>query len=145
MIWEPSRESIESTNVWRFLRRLGCAGREDFLALSCQEPERFWDEMMREMGVGWFEPYQQVMDTSRGPEWTRWFSGGRLNIAHNCLDRWAGTNRVACLWEGENGETRSVSFAELQAEANRVANGLVALGLAPGDRIALCMPMVPRS
>jgi acetyl-CoA synthetase len=143
MIWEPSRESIESTNVWRFLRRLGCAGREDFLTFSQQEPERFWGEIMREMGVDWFEPYRQVMDASRGPEWTRWFSGGRLNIAHNCLDRWAGSGRVACLWEGESGATRCVTFAGLQAEANRVANGLVALGLEPGDRIALCMPMVP--
>jgi acetyl-CoA synthetase len=143
MIWEPSRESIETTNVWRFLRRLGFTNREDFLSFSSQEPEQFWDEIMREMRVDWFQPYHQVMDTSRGPEWTRWFSGGRLNIAHNCLDRWAGTDRTACLWEGESGETRSVSFAELQAEANRVANGLVSLGLEPGDRIALCMPMVP--
>ena len=72
MIWEPSRESIESTNVWRFLRRLGFEGREDFLAFSGQEPERFWDEMMREMGVEWFESYHHVMDASRGPAWTRW-------------------------------------------------------------------------
>jgi acetyl-CoA synthetase len=143
MIWEPSREYIESTNVWRFLRRLGFNGHEDFLAFSRQEPERFWDAMMREMCVEWFEPYQQVMDRTRGPAWTRWFSGGRLNIAHNCLDRWAGSRRVACFWEGENGATRGVSFSELHAEANRVANGLVALGLQPGDRIALCMPMVP--
>jgi acetyl-CoA synthetase len=143
MIWEPSREYIERTNVWRFLRRLGFDSREDFLAFSSREPERFWDEMMREMGVEWFEPCHQVMDASRGPAWTRWFSGGRLNIAHNCLDRWAGSDRVACVWEGESGETRTVTFAGLQAEANRVANGLVALGLEPGDRIALCMPMVP--
>jgi acetyl-CoA synthetase len=143
MIWEPSHEWMERTNVWRFLRRLGFDNREDFLAFSCQEPERFWDEMMREMRVEWFEPYHQVMDASRGPAWTRWFSSGRLNIAHNCLDRWADSDRVACLWEGENGQTRTVTFAGLQAEANRVANGLVTLGLAPGDRIGLCMPMVP--
>ena len=143
MIWEPSREWIESTNVWRFLRRLGFDGREDFLAFSHQEPERFWHEMMCEMRVDWFEPYHQVLDTSRGAAWTRWFTGGRLNIAHNCLDRWAGTDRVACFWAGENGDTRSISFTEVQADANRVANGLMALGLRPGDRIALCLPLVP--
>ena len=94
---------------------------------------------MREMGVEWFEPYRQVMDASRGPEWAQWFVGGRLNIAHNCLDRWADSGRVACIWEGENGDTRSVTFAELRDEANRVANGLVALGLGagrPGGRCA---------
>ena len=143
MIWEPSREFIESTNVWRFLDRLGFKDREEFLRFSRDQPERFWDELMKELRVEWFEPYQQVLDTSRGPEWARWFVGGRLNIAHNCLDRWATSDRVACLWEGEDGETRAINFAHLQTEANRVANGLAALGLRSGDRVALSMPMVP--
>jgi acetyl-CoA synthetase len=129
--------------VWRFLRRLGFEDREGFLQFSREDPERFWDEMMREMDVEWFEPYQQVVDASRGPEWSQWFLGGRLNIAHNCLDRWANGGRVACLWEGEGGEIRSITFAELHKEANRVANGLLALGLTAGDRVALCMPVVP--
>jgi acetyl-CoA synthetase len=143
MIWQPSREFIESTNVWRFLRRLGLADREAFLLFSREQPERFWDEMMREMRVEWFEPYRQVLDLSRGPEWAQWFLGGRLNIAHNCLDRWADSGRIACIQESENGTTRSLTFAELRRDANRVANGLLSLGLQPGDRVALCMPMVP--
>ena len=144
MIWEPSRDYIEQTNVWRFMQRLGFADREAFLRFSREEPDRFWDETMREMRVEWFQPYRQVVDSSRGPEWSQWFVGGRLNIAHNCLDRWAGDrDRVACLWESESGETRTVTFEALRAEANRVANGLAALGLAAGDRVALSMPMVP--
>ena len=143
MIWEPPREFIENTNVWRFMQRLGFADREAFLRFSREKPERFWDEMMREMRVEWFEPYRQVLDMSRGPEWAQWFIGGRLNIAHNCLDRWADSDRIACIWEAENGDVRRVTFAELRNEANRVANGLLALGLEPGDRVALCMPMVP--
>ena len=143
MIFEPSQDFIEQTNVWRFLRRLGFSDREAFLRFSRENPERFWDEMMREMRVDWFEPYRQVMDSSRGPEWTQWFVGGRLNISHNCLDRWAESGRVACIAERENGESRSVTFGELRREANQVANGLRALGLKPGDRVALCMPMVP--
>ena len=142
-VWKPSREWIESTNVWRFMQRLGFQDREAFLRFSRDQSERFWDELMREMRVQWFEPYHQVMDASRGPEWARWFAGGRLNIAHNCLDRWAESGRVACIWEGESGETRSIAFGELRDEANRVANGLLARGLEPGDRVALCMPMVP--
>jgi acetyl-CoA synthetase len=143
MIWEPPRGFIENTNVWRFLRRLGFADREAFLLFSREQPERFWDEMMREMRVEWFAPYRQVVDASRGPEWAQWFVGGRINIAHNCVDRWADSDRVACIWEAENGDTRRIMFRELRAEANRVANGLTELGLAPGDRVALCMPMVP--
>jgi acetyl-CoA synthetase len=143
MIWQPSREFIENTNVWRFMARLGYGDPVAFRRFSAENPERFWDEMMREMGVEWFEPYRQVLDASRGPEWTRWFLGGRINIAHNCLDRWAATSRIACIWEAENGSTGEVTFAELHAAANRVANGLRGLGLQPGDRVALCLPMVP--
>ncbi|HEX3748746.1 MAG TPA: AMP-binding protein [Bryobacteraceae bacterium] len=143
MIWEPSREFIERTNVWSFMQRLGFSDREAFLRFSRDEPERFWDEMMREMRVEWFHPYRQVLDASRGPEWAQWFVGGRLNIAHNCLDRWADSGRIACLWEAENGATRQVTFRELRKEANRVANGLQSMGLQEGDRVALCLPMVP--
>jgi len=144
MIWEPSPEFIEQTNVWRFMQRLGFSDREAFLRFSREESSRFWDELMREMRVEWFEPYQQVMDMSRGPEWTEWFTGGRLNIAHNCLDRWAeDPARIACIWEAENGDTRTFTFADLRREANQVANGLRALGLVAGDRVALCLPMVP--
>ena len=143
MIWKPSREFIEKTNVFRLMRRLNFDDRESFLRFSREEPERFWDEIMREMGVEWFTPYERVLDASEGPEWARWFVGGRLNIAHNCLDRWADSGRIACIWESESGQTRSLTFEELRNEAGRVAAGLVRLGLKPGDRVALCMPMVP--
>jgi len=143
MIWNPTQAWIESTNVWRFMQRLGFHDREAFLRFSRENPERFWDELMREMRVEWFEPYRQVLDASRGPEWAQWFTGGQLNIAHNCLDRWADSDRVACIWEGENGAARTVTFREVRQEANRVANGLLALGLEPGDRVALCVPVIP--
>jgi acetyl-CoA synthetase len=143
MIWEPTPAFLASTNVWRFMQRLGFRDREAFLRFSRDDPERFWDEILREMRVEWFQPYTRVLDASRGPEWARWFVGGRLNIAHNCLDRWADSDRPACLWETEQGAAGAITFRDLRAQANRVANGLVALGLIPGDRVALCMPMVP--
>ncbi len=143
MIWEPTREFSEQTNVWRFMQRLGFHDLAQFLRFSWEQPEEFWDEMMREMDVEWFAPYRKVLDASRGPEWAQWFVGGKLNIAHNCLGRWAETDRVACLWEGESGETRRVTFAELQVETNRVSNALAAMGIGVGDRVALAMPMVP--
>jgi acetyl-CoA synthetase len=143
MLWEPSRVFIECTNVWRFMQRLGFDDRETFLAWSRDNPEQFWSEILRETNVEFFEPYTQVFDASRGPEWTTWFLNGRLNIAHNCLDRWAATDRIACIWEFENGVNGEVTFAQLHADANRVANGLRALGLEPGDRVALCLPMIP--
>ncbi len=142
-IWEPGRAWIEATNVQRFLRRLGLAEREEFLEFSRNEPERFWDAMVRETGIEWFEPYSKVLDDSRGPEWCRWFEGGKLNIAHNCLDRHRLSPRPAIIWERESGESGEVSFAELYETANRLAAFLTANGLKAGDRVALVMPMVP--
>ena len=142
VVWQPTPEWIERTNVWRFLRRLGLADREEFLRFSREEPERFWDEMAREARIEWSRPYERVLDLSRGPEWARWFTGGQLNIAANCLDRQP-PGAVACLWEGESGETRAVTFGELRRDADRLANALEGLGMAKGDRAAVCMPMVP--
>src|SRR6185295_12366159 len=70
MLWTPSQRAIEATNVWRFMQRLGFSDREAFLSFSRNQPERFWDELVREVGIEWFHPYYQVLDASRGPEWT---------------------------------------------------------------------------
>lgn len=142
-IWEPTRDYIERTNVWRFMQRLGFDDREAFLAWSRDANEEFWDAMVREVNIEWFTPYERVCDVSAGVEWATWFTGGRLNIAHNCLDRHATVTRPAILWEGENGETRSITFDELRRLTNRLANAMKAMGLVQGDRIALVMPMVP--
>src|SRR5580658_5410735 len=110
-IWEPSADWIESTNVWHFLRRLGCRNREEFLRYSTDHLEEFWAHMVAETAIVWFQPYDQVLDKSRGVEWARWFTGGKLNIVHNCLDRHLKRQNPAILWEGENGQRREVSFS----------------------------------
>ena len=143
-IWEPSREWIEQTNVWRFMNRLGFHDREAFLAWS-RESTGFWDALAKEMDIEWSRPYTRVLDNSRGPEWCRWFEGGELNIAHNCVDRHASRqpDGVAILWESENGAAGQVTWRELAQRVNRLANGLRELGLDRGDRVTLAMPMWP--
>lgn len=142
-IWQPRREWVEQTNVYRMMRRLGFEQTEEFLRWSRENIEEFWAEMTSEMSVHWMRPYDRVLDTSRGVEWSQWFVGGQLNIADNCLDRYKGSGKTAILWEGEGGETRSISFADLYAETNRLGNYLKSLGLERGDRVALVMPMAP--
>ncbi|HUU13612.1 MAG TPA: AMP-binding protein [Terriglobia bacterium] len=145
-IWEPTRDFIERTNVYRFMKRLGFTDREEFLRFSRENPEKFWGELAKEIKVDWDAPYEKVLDTSQGPEWARWFVGGKLNIAWNCLDRHArgsAATRTAIVWEGEDGAQRILTFAELYAEASRLAHALKGLGLVEGDRVALSMPMVP--
>lgn len=67
-IWEPSPEWIERTNVFQFMRKLGLKDREEFLRFSTQNLETFWDQIVRQTGIEWFQPYHQVLDTSRGSE-----------------------------------------------------------------------------
>jgi acetyl-CoA synthetase len=142
-IWEPSPEWIAQTNVWRFMEKLGFTDREALLRYSRENPEEFWDRMVREVGIEWFHRFDQVLDASRGVEWSEWFLGGKLNIAWNCLDRHVASGGTACIWEGEDGAVRTLTFAQLATEVNRLANALDALGLAKGDRVALIMPMIP--
>lgn len=142
-IWEPDPDSIQHTNVYRFMQRLGFDDREAFLRYSRENPEEFWDAMIQETSIEWFEPYTRVLDAPRGPEWAQWFVGGKTNIALNCLDRHTNSENVALLWEAENGTQGEISFQELNREVNRLANALSGLGLAPGDRVALCLPMCP--
>jgi acetyl-CoA synthetase len=142
-IWEPGRPFIESTNVWKFMQSLGFDDPNAFLAWSRENSQAFWDALVRAIGVEWSAPYRQVLDASAGPEWARWFVGGKLNITYNCLDRHASSGRTAILWESENGSTKAVSFAELASQVNRLANGMRAAGLIKGDRVAMVMPMMP--
>ena len=105
----------------------------------------YWADRARELH--WHTPFQEVLDWSN-PPFAKWFADGTLNVAYNCLDRHvlAGNgDRVAIHWEGEPGDSRSVTYAELTAQVKRAANALAALGVGQGDRVAIYMPVVPEA
>ncbi len=109
---------------------------------AADDPEGYWAGVAGQLH--WFEPWQKVLDWQ--PPFAKWFEGGRTNLAFNCLDRHlAGPRRAktAILWEGEPGDTRSLSYEELHAEVARFAGALRKLGVARGDRVGIYMPMVP--
>jgi len=106
----------------------------------------FWAHQARE-SLHWHTPFTKTLDWSNAP-FATWFDDGALNVAYNCLDRHveAGLGeRVAIHWEGENGDTRSLTYAELTAEVKRAANAIAALGIGQGDRVAIYMPLVPEA
>ncbi|MFJ9905722.1 acetate--CoA ligase [Streptomyces sp. NPDC101152] len=105
----------------------------------------FWDEAAGRLD--WARPWDEVLDWSRAP-FARWFTGGRLNAAYNCLDRHVAAGlgeRVAFHWEGEPGDTRTITYADLTAEVCRAANALQSLGVRTGDRVAIYLPMIPET
>lgn len=130
-VWEPTPEYIENANVTRFMRAHGIDDFFELVERSQDDIEWFWDEVVKDLGIDFFKPYTQVLDTSAGPQWPKWFVGGEVNLTYNCVDRHAkapdASSRRALLWEGEDGDRRELSYAKLSAEVNRVANGLLDL------------------
>src|SRR5688572_4311573 len=144
--WRPSAEYIDGSRLTAFIGRYGLRDYADLLARSTADPEWFWRAVLDDLSIEFYEPYTKVLDTSGGLPWTRWCVGGRMNIVHNCLDRWIGTpvaDRTAFRWETENGETGHWTYFELWQSVNQCAGGLEALGVQKGDRVALFMPMCP--
>jgi len=144
VIWRPDAETRERANVTRLMRTHGIAEFGELLRRSQEEPEWFWPVVVEDLGLEFAEPWSRVVDVSRGPEWATWFVGGKLNVAWNCVHRWARSPRadaVAAVARGEAGDRRSLTFAELSREVTRLAEGLVSLGVEPGDRVALYLPM----
>ncbi len=112
---------------------------------AAADREGFWAEQAR--ALHWETPFTEVLDWSN-PPFAKWFADGELNVAYNCLDRHveAGNgDRVALLWEGEPGDSRTVTYAELTDEVKRLANVLEGLGIGHGDRVAIYMPMIPEA
>jgi acetyl-CoA synthetase len=106
----------------------------------------FWADQARSL-LTWDTDFAETLDWSEAP-FAKWFVGGRLNAAYNCVDRHveAGIgDRVAIHFEGEPGDTRSITYAELQREVSRAANALTQLGVRQGDRVAIYMPMIPET
>lgn len=108
---------------------------------AAADPEAFWAEWASELE--WFEPWREVLDWK--PPHSRWFVSGRLNASHNCLDRQISLGRGekrALIWEGENGDERVLTYAELHEEVSRLANALKGLGVGKGDVVGIYLPMV---
>ncbi|WP_082780936.1 acetate--CoA ligase [Cephaloticoccus primus] len=114
-------------------------------AESVNSPERFWERQAKQF-LTWRKPFTQVLQWK--PPHAKWFGGGTLNVAENCLDRHLGTareNKAAIIFEGEPGDIRTLTYKQLHREVCKCANALELLGLRKGDRAAIYMPMVPEA
>lgn len=129
-----------------FMNQAHVSGMEAYQALyrqSIEAPEAFWAEAASELH--WFKKWDTVLDESEAP-FFKWFDGSRTNLSYNCLDRHIEAGKgdtVAIHWEGEPGDTKTLTYADLLKEVSRFANGLKKLGIGKGDRVAIYLPMVP--
>ena len=107
------------------------------------DPEAFWARLARER-IDWVEDFHTTLEWDL--PFAKWFVGGKLNLAYNCIDRHVERglgDKVAYHWIGEPGDTRTITFADLQREVSKAANALLELGIKTGDRVAIYMPMIP--
>jgi acetyl-CoA synthetase len=147
VVWSPGSDYVERANVTRLMRRHGIDTSDELVARSIADVAWFWDAVVEDLDLGWLEPYDRVMDTSRGAPWTTWFVGGRTNLAHQCVDRWAAAtpDAPAVVWEGEDGEVRNWGYAELRRHTDRLANHLRTLGVGERDAVGIFLPMAPET
>lgn len=132
-IWTPSDEVVQSARVgdYEALRKEAAA-----------DPQAFWEKQAGELD--WYHTWDKVLDDSEAPFY-RWFTGAKTNVVLNALDRHQTTevrNRLAFIWEGENGDLRTLSYFALNREVCRFANVLLSMGVKQGDRVTLYMPRV---
>ncbi|MDD2858488.1 MAG: acetate--CoA ligase [Candidatus Nanopelagicales bacterium] len=133
-VFPPSPEFARQANAQPGIFEAAAADRLEFWAEQAQH-------------LSWETPYTEVLDWSNAP-FAQWFVGGRLNVAYNCVDRHVESghgDQVALRFEGEPGDRRDITYAELQREVSRAANALIELGITAGDRVAIYLPMIPEA
>jgi acetyl-CoA synthetase len=133
--FEPSAEFAAQANA-----------QADIYADAQADRLGFWATQAQDL-VSWHKPFTRTLDWSEAPV-AKWFDDGELNIAYNCLDRHVENgngNRVAIHWEGEPGDRRDITYAELTADVKKAANILAGLGVGAGDRVAVYLPMIPEA
>ncbi len=142
--WRPPRELIRDCRLGRFLASIGEPDLEAVQAHAEADPAWFWGAAADDLILAWQRRPRAILDTQRGIEWARWWTGGRFNYASAAVDARAATDPSgpALIWEGEDGEIRRRSNAQLKAEVDRAAGALKKLGVQAGDRVGIFLPFL---
>jgi len=134
---------MNASRLRKFLDKLEVSELAGLQDRARQDPDWFWSNAIDDIGIEWTQRPQRMCDSSAGIAWTKWWIGGRLNLATLACDRWAARNphSIALISESEDGTTRTLNYAELSAEVARVCGALHELGVERGDAVGLCLPM----
>ncbi len=148
IVWRPTEEHLRRSRLMRFIREHEIDDYDALLARSVEDPNWYWDAVVKHLGLEWFQPYDSVLDLSGGLPWPKWFTGGSYNYVHDAVDKRVlgpDRDRTAIVWEGDGGEVRRLTYGDLAAETNRLASALVGFGVQKGDRVGIFMPMLPET
>jgi acetyl-CoA synthetase len=146
--WVPGDAVCKRSRLLAAMVQWGYTTLADLHEASVDDPEWFWRAVIEDLGIAFDEPFQRVLDDSAGKPFPRWFPGGRLNAATLCSHRHATgamAAKTAVVYEGDAGQRRTLTFAELDTEVRRCAANLAGLGVLRGDRVVLFVPVVPEA
>lgn len=138
-VWTPSAAVIEEANVTAIQRKLGLNDYKELHRWSVTHRLEFWELMVHTLGISFQKPYQQIAEVKDGHEHSKWLPGAVFNIADSCFN--TASTDIAIIYQAEKGDIQKMTYRELEALTNRVANGLRNMGLKKGDAIAIDMPM----
>ncbi|MBD2125036.1 AMP-binding protein [Microcoleus sp. ZQ-A2] len=141
--WFPSEEQIQATNIAALMNQLKVASYPELHAWSARHRAEFWDIMIQRLGIRFRQNYSQIVDLSQGVESPQWLVGSCLNITESCFQ--APEDAIAIIFQQDEGLLSTLTYGELYALTNRVANGLMDAGFQAGDAIAIDMPMTAES
>ncbi|MCE4617652.1 MAG: AMP-binding protein [Desulfurococcales archaeon] len=145
-LWYPPKELVDNANVTQLMEKLGISTYKDLVKESLHRYEWFWGELPQWLGIEWFKEPRQVLDASKGPEWTRWYLGSKLNLTWLAVDRHVKEGRgwkTAFIWEGEDGSREEYTYQRLRDEVDRLAYRLLEEGIGRGDVVLLYSTMHP--
>ncbi len=140
-LFKPSKEILEESNIGLWMKKRKIQNYDDLLQKAKEKPEWFWDELAQELE--WFEDYKNILKWD-APH-AEWFLDGKFNIVHNALDRHVengNEDKIAYIWEAEDGSKKEITYFELFKEVNKFANALKKLGVKKGDRLSIYLPMI---
>ncbi|MEX1170773.1 MAG: AMP-binding protein [Chloroflexota bacterium] len=142
--WRPTPALLAESRLARFLRASAEPSLEALQARAVADPGWFWGAAADDLGIVWGRPPDRVIDASRGPAWARWWMGGELNYARAALGPRVARDPdgEALAWEGEDGVVRRLTNAELSAAVDASVDRLRAVGIRPGDRVGILLPML---
>src|SRR5438034_117596 len=141
LAWVPTSPYLERSRLRRFAESHGHQDLASLHRWSIEDLDDFWRAVDRDLGLVWKKPYDRVLDSSRGIPWTTWWLGGRMNFVASALRH--DPSRTAIIFEGEEGISRRLTYGELAAAVRRCAAGLRGLGVRPGDRVGIFLPLTP--
>src|SRR5688572_2200096 len=170
--WTPTPDVIERAQLTRFMKQVGISTWDELYQFSIRDIEGFTEEVLKFLDIKFDPPYEKLLDTSNGVEFPTWLAASLapergeaesrkaetrpvgsvpqagLNITEMCLDRWQTDemkDQPAVIWEGENGESETYSYADLQAQVNECVGKLCDLDIGHGDAVGIHLPMMPET